>query len=135
MTSVSANSKPPEAIFPPRTASERVLLEIDEPDWNHNSGRIAFGSDGFLYWTVGNGGAFHDVGDVARADAGILAGLQGRRTSLLRHRRHHCVLEIRQTELSRPLPASRLKVADLEMTQHLLHAASASGFDACLRTK
>ena len=28
-------------------ASERVMLEIDEPDWNHNSGRIAFGPDGY----------------------------------------------------------------------------------------
>jgi glucose/arabinose dehydrogenase len=48
------------------SASERVVLEIDHPDWNHNSGRLAFGPDGYLYWTVGDGGAPNDVGDSAR---------------------------------------------------------------------
>jgi glucose/arabinose dehydrogenase len=47
-------------------ASERVILEIDEPDWNHNSGRIAFGPDGYLFMSVGDGGASNDVGDMAR---------------------------------------------------------------------
>lgn len=63
--------------------SERVILEIDEPDWNHNSGRIAFGPDGYLYWTVGDGGAPNDVGNPGRGRGHPPEGFAQNLTSLL----------------------------------------------------
>lgn len=43
--------------------SERVILEVDEPQFNHNSGTVAFGpDDGLLYITVGDGGNGDDQG-------------------------------------------------------------------------
>jgi hypothetical protein len=42
--------------------SERVIIEGDHPQLNHNGGTIAFGPDGFLYISIGDGGGGDDDG-------------------------------------------------------------------------
>ena len=45
-----------------RRDSERTVLEIPEPQGNHNAGAIVFGPDDYLYVAVGDGGAGGDQG-------------------------------------------------------------------------
>jgi glucose/arabinose dehydrogenase len=51
---VSGNSDQADA------ASGKIILAMDHPQGNHNAGTLAFGSDGYLYISVGDGGGGND---------------------------------------------------------------------------
>jgi glucose/arabinose dehydrogenase len=41
-------------------SSERIILQVEHPQANHNGGTIAFGPDGYLYISIGDGGGRDD---------------------------------------------------------------------------
>ncbi len=53
---VSGNPNIADPVF------ERVILEVDKPQFNHNGGTLAFGKDDYLYISLGDGGGANDVG-------------------------------------------------------------------------
>ena len=62
----------PDAALP---GSEQVILEVEQPYGNHNAGQIVFGPEGYLYVTLGDGGAGGDPQENGQDPTTLLASI------------------------------------------------------------
>jgi glucose/arabinose dehydrogenase len=65
----SANPSNPNVALP---GSQLVILEIPKSNLYHNGGRIAFGPDGYLYWSLGEDGIAHFAQDLTQWNGKLL---------------------------------------------------------------
>jgi glucose/arabinose dehydrogenase len=61
-TSVLAEYRATEDFRGTVADSGRTIMEVPQPQGNHNAGAIAFGPDGYLYVALGDGGSGNDQG-------------------------------------------------------------------------
>jgi glucose/arabinose dehydrogenase len=60
ISSWKVSSSDPNQLDP---TSENVILRLDHPSLNHNGGTLAFGPDGLMYVSIGDGGGANDSGN------------------------------------------------------------------------
>jgi glucose/arabinose dehydrogenase len=65
-------------------ASARNVLEMDQPQFNHDAGHIAFGPDGYLYIPIGDGGGGNDTDEGHTPELGNGQDLSNLHGSILR---------------------------------------------------
>jgi glucose/arabinose dehydrogenase len=55
------------------TNTERIILEVLQPFWNHKGGELCFGPDGYLYLGLGDGGSADDPFGHGQSTSTLLA--------------------------------------------------------------